>query len=116
MEKNGMENAKTEEKKSWFQKTKDTFREHWKGIAVGVAAVGVLVGYIVLNTESEPELSIPAKASGDTGRSRFGRDRNEEITNGAYRGYVPEKPACRSSGIPGKERPCGTAEHSTGGE
>ena len=59
MEKNGMENAKTEEKKSWFQKTKDTFREHWKGIAVGVAAVGVLVGYIVLNTESEPELSIP---------------------------------------------------------
>ena len=55
MEKNGMENAKTEEKKSWFQKTKDTFREHWKGIAVGVAAVGVLVGYIVLNTESEPD-------------------------------------------------------------
>ena len=61
MEKNGMENAKTEEKKSWYQKTKDTFREHWKGIAVGVAAVGVLVGYIVLNTESEPELSIPEK-------------------------------------------------------
>ena len=56
-----MENAKTEEKKSWFQKTKDTCREHWKGIAVGVAAVGILVGYIVLNTESEPELSIPEK-------------------------------------------------------
>ena len=56
-----MENAKTEEKKSWFQKTKDTCREHWKGIAVGVAAVGILVGYIVLNTESEPEASISAK-------------------------------------------------------
>lgn len=43
-----MENAKTEEKKSWFQKTKDTFRGHWKEIAVGAVAVGVLVGYAVL--------------------------------------------------------------------
>lgn len=61
MEENNKENSKTEEKKSWFQRTRDTLREHWKEIAVGAVAVGVLVGCAVLNTESELELSIPEK-------------------------------------------------------
>lgn len=56
-----MEGTKKEEKKSWFQKTKDTFREHWKEIAVGAAAIGVLVGCAVLNKESDAELPIPEK-------------------------------------------------------
>lgn len=56
-----MEGTKKEEKKSWFQKTKDTFREHWKEIAVGAAAIGVLVGCAVLNKESDAEFPIPEK-------------------------------------------------------
>ena len=61
MEEYNKENSKTEEKKSWFQRTGDTLREHWKEIAVGAVAIGVLVGCVLLHEETEPELSIPEK-------------------------------------------------------
>ncbi len=61
MEEYNKENSKTEEKKSWFQRTGDTLRKHWKEIAVGAVAIGVLVGCALLHEETEPELSIPEK-------------------------------------------------------
>ena len=103
-----------------FREPGNTLRNTGREIAVGAVAIGVLVGCVLLHEETEPELSIPEKPTEKLpeihGRSRFGRGRNEKITGGAYRGYVPKKIAGWSDGIPEKERPCGTVEHSTRGE